>query len=50
MPEILDIQREFRGLPPPTPLDNFMFASCFQGLESARRAMSLVNAVLPAGP
>jgi predicted transposase/invertase (TIGR01784 family) len=46
MPSIPELTREFSGLPPPSPLDNFMFAANFQSMKSAPSAMSLVNSVL----
>ena len=41
-----NIPPEFRQLPLPSPLDNYMFAANFTGPESIPSAMSLINAVL----
>ena len=43
MPQLSDTPHE---LPPPTPLNNFMFAASFQSADATTSAMSLINAVL----
>ena len=46
MPQQPDTMSLFGGLPPPKPLDNFMFAAGFQSIADAPSAISLSNAVL----
>ena len=46
MPKQPSTPRILQDLPQPSPLDNFMFAACFQSIEAAPSAISLINAVL----
>ena len=46
MPKSPEIPPDLSKLPPPKPLDNFMFAANFQSMDDAPSAMSLTNAVL----